>query len=76
MVSCRLAMRPRQALRGRRSVSRLRRRSSARKALGCERIPGHRGRVAGSMSSPPKRDWNWSACLRSAKQKTVMSISF
>lgn len=31
--------------------------------------PGHRGRVLGSISSPPKRALNFSASARAAKQK-------
>ena len=37
--------------------------------------PGHFGRSFGSMNSPPKRSRNCSACARSAKQKTSMSVS-
>ena len=36
---------------------------------------GHFGRDFGSMKSPPKRSQNCSACTRSAKQKTSMSVS-
>jgi hypothetical protein len=37
--------------------------------------PGQRGRSLGPINSPPKRSWNCTACARSAKQKTFMSIS-
>jgi hypothetical protein len=36
--------------------------------------PGHFGRTFGSMSSPPKHSRKRSACSRSVKQKTFMSV--